>query len=227
MSASPVPAGTPLQSYKLRRGRMGVERTEALATHPAALRGPGGSGRLDLHHLFGDDHPVVLEIGSGMGDATLAMAQADPGTNVVAAEVHTPGVGALLQVSSSTAWRTSGSSRATGANCSDARIAAGALAGVRVYFPDPWPKARHHKRRLVQPDFVALVADRLAPGGTCTAPPTGSPTPSRWSRSSEPTPRFEVSADRRGPRGARRRASSGAASRWGTSSPTSSPPARR
>ncbi|GAB3460183.1 tRNA (guanosine(46)-N7)-methyltransferase TrmB [Kineococcus endophyticus] len=199
MSASPVPAGTPLQSYKLRRGRMGVERTEALATHLPRYAVPAGPGRLDLQHLFGDDHPVVLEIGSGMGDATLAMAQADPGTNVVAAEVHTPGIGALLQGLVEHGVENVRLLEGDGRELLDARITPGALAGVRVYFPDPWPKARHHKRRLVQPDFVALVADRLAPGGTLHCATDWEPYAEQMVEVIGADPRFEVSADRSRP----------------------------
>jgi tRNA (guanine-N7-)-methyltransferase len=114
--------------------------------------------------LFGGV-PVVLEIGSGMGEATLAMAAADPRTGILAVDVHTPGIGALL----------AGAERAGLANVraciGDAvvlmdHLAPGTLVGIRAFFPDPWPKVRHHKRRLVQPAFVHQAADLLAPGGT-------------------------------------------------------------
>lgn len=114
---------------------------------------------------FHPPRPVVLEIGSGMGETTLAMAEADPGTGIVAVDVHTPGIGALL----------AGAERAALGNVrvciGDAvelmdRLAPGSLAGIRAYFPDPWPKVRHHKRRLVQPAFVHRAAVLLAPGGT-------------------------------------------------------------
>ena len=107
----------------------------------------------------------MLEIGSGMGEATLAMAAADPGTGIVAVDVHTPGIGALL----------AGAERARLGNVrvciGDAvemmdRLAAGSRGHPSRFFPDPWPKVRHHKRRLVQPPLVARAADLLAPGGT-------------------------------------------------------------
>ncbi|GAA0316366.1 tRNA (guanosine(46)-N7)-methyltransferase TrmB [Kineococcus aurantiacus] len=154
----------PVQSFKLRRGRMGVVRQEALAEHLGRYEVRADTD-LDPVALFGNDHPVVLEIGSGMGDATLAMALAAPEVNVVAAEVHTPGIGALLQGVVEHGVTNVRLLEADGRTFLTERVAPGSLAGVRVYFPDPWPKARHHKRRLVGPDFVALVADRLAPGG--------------------------------------------------------------
>lgn len=117
-----------------------------------------------LSDLFGG-LPAILEIGSGMGEATLAMAAADPATGILAVDVHTPGIGALL----------AGAERAGLTNVrvcvGDAvalmdHLAPGSLAGIRAFFPDPWPKVRHHKRRLVQPAFVHRAAELLAPGGT-------------------------------------------------------------
>jgi tRNA (guanine-N7-)-methyltransferase len=118
-----------------------------------------------VSELFDPPMPVILEIGPGMGEATLAMAPEHPGTGILAVDVHTPGIGALL----------AGVERAGLLNvrvCVGdaievmARLAPGSLAGIRAYFPDPWPKARHHKRRLVQPSFVSRAAQLLASGGT-------------------------------------------------------------
>lgn len=152
-----------VQTFKLRRGRMGQQKLEALEQHRARFAVP--EGPLDLAALFGDGNPVVLEIGSGMGDATLEMAQADPGTNVVAAEVHTPGVAELLLGLQARGLTNVRILEGDGRELLTDRVPSGALAGIRVYFPDPWPKAKHHKRRLIDPHFAALAADRLAPGG--------------------------------------------------------------
>jgi tRNA (guanine-N7-)-methyltransferase len=165
-TADPVPArGLPLPSYKMRRGRMGAKRLGALDTLLDMFAVPDGEDQLDLPALFGDDVPVVLEIGFGTGTSTLAMAEADPGTGVLAADVHTPGVASLVigldQRGLSNVRVLVGDGRAL----LQQRIAPAGLAGVRVYFPDPWPKGRHHKRRLIDAGFAALVADRLAPGG--------------------------------------------------------------
>ena len=118
---------------------------------------------LDLAELFGG-LPVIMEIGFGMGEATAQMAADDPGTGILAVDVHTPGQGNLLAL-------------ADRAGLSNIRVANGdaiillremlepdTLDGLRVYFPDPWPKKRHHKRRLIQPEFLDLVALRLKPG---------------------------------------------------------------
>lgn len=120
---------------------------------------------LDFDDYF--DHPadVIVEIGFGNGESTWRMAQQEPGINFIGVEVHQPGVGHLLM--------------ALDANhienvriaCQDAvpflqqRVAAGSLAGVRIYFPDPWPKKRHHKRRLIQPEFIGGIARCMAKGG--------------------------------------------------------------
>ncbi len=150
-------------SYKLRRGRMGVERRVAMETHSSRFEVP--EGPLDLEALFGAGVPVVLEIGFGTGSSTLSMAAADPGTGVLAADVHTPGVGNLVLALSENGLENVRVLNGDGEELLRSRVASASLAGVRVFFPDPWPKARHHKRRLLTPRFAALVADRLAPGG--------------------------------------------------------------
>jgi len=124
----------------------------------------GDRTRLDLAELFGRDAPKVLEIGFGMGDATAAMAGADPGRDFLAVEVHTPGIGnllALVQEQGLTNVRVAHGDAMELVH----RLAAGSLDAVHVFFPDPWPKARHHKRRLIQPANVALLRERLRTGG--------------------------------------------------------------
>ncbi|MEV0800456.1 tRNA (guanosine(46)-N7)-methyltransferase TrmB [Kribbella sp. NPDC050281] len=123
-------------------------------------------GDVDLDEWFGREAPTVLEIGSGMGDATAQLAVAAPEVNHLAAEVYPPGLGQLML------WVEKydlDNVRLLDGDALDFlrdHVALGALSGVRIYFPDPWPKKRHHKRRLVTPPFVALVASRLQPGGT-------------------------------------------------------------
>ncbi|WP_407651539.1 tRNA (guanosine(46)-N7)-methyltransferase TrmB [Actinoplanes sandaracinus] len=119
---------------------------------------------LDLAELFGGPVPVVLEIGFGMGDATAAMAAADPGRGYLGVEVHTPGIGNLLALAGELEL---GNLRVARGDAMELvhRIAPGALDAVHVFFPDPWPKARHHKRRLIRPGNVALLRERLRPGG--------------------------------------------------------------
>ncbi len=108
--------------------------------------------------------PLVIEIGCGNGDAARAFCAASPETDVLAVDVHTPGVITLLEVCASGEVPNLYVERADGLDVLDDRIAPGSLAGLHLFFPDPWPKAKHHKRRFVRADVLDLVADRLAPG---------------------------------------------------------------
>ncbi|GAA3599263.1 tRNA (guanosine(46)-N7)-methyltransferase TrmB [Kineosporia mesophila] len=162
VTETPAPA---VPTYKLRRGRMGSMRREAMAEHLSRFEVPAGGEPLELRTMFAPGVPVVLEIGFGSGSSTLSMAAADPATGVVAADVHTPGVGALVLALAEGGLENVRVLNGDGEVLLRERVPSGSLAGVRVFFPDPWPKARHHKRRLVTPRFAALVADRLAPGG--------------------------------------------------------------
>ncbi len=134
------------------------------ATAPDALAAPDAP--LDLAGLFGRRAPVILEIGSGMGDATAAMAAADPGRDYLAIEVHTPGIANLLAVIERQGLSNVRVARGDAITLLQHMIMPDQLAAVHVFFPDPWPKTRHHKRRLIQPATVALLRSRLMPGGT-------------------------------------------------------------
>ncbi|MFD0783655.1 tRNA (guanosine(46)-N7)-methyltransferase TrmB [Micromonospora azadirachtae] len=124
--------------------------------------GPGAP--IELTGLFGRTAPVVLEIGSGMGDTTAAMAGADPDRNYLAVEVHTPGIANLLDLVERHDLRNVRVAKGDALELVR-RLPEGSLDAVHVYFPDPWPKARHHKRRLIRPAHVAVLRSRLAPGG--------------------------------------------------------------
>ncbi|MEU7205233.1 tRNA (guanosine(46)-N7)-methyltransferase TrmB [Streptomyces sp. NPDC045470] len=153
-----------IRSFQPRRSRVSPGQADALRRlWPQWGLDIDGLSRIDLDQLF-EGRPVVLEIGFGMGEATAQMAAADPDTGILACDVHTPGQGNLLGLA-----ERNGLSNIRVAN-GDAIIllremlAPASLAGLRVYFPDPWPKKRHHKRRLIQPEFISLVTTRLAPG---------------------------------------------------------------
>ncbi|MFI0790620.1 tRNA (guanosine(46)-N7)-methyltransferase TrmB [Streptomyces lydicus] len=153
-----------IRSFQPRRSRVSPSQADALRRlWPTWGRDIDGLSRIDLDAFFGG-LPVVLEIGFGMGEATAQMAAADPATGILACDVHTPGQGNLLGLA-----ERNGLSNVRVAN-GDAIIllremlAPASLAGLRVFFPDPWPKKRHHKRRLIQPEFLALATSRLAPG---------------------------------------------------------------
>ena len=153
----------PVRTFKVRR-RVTAGQADALA-RLLPSHGVDGSAPFDAVRVFGRSAPLVLEIGSGMGEATAAMAAADPDRDVLAVEVHTPGLGTLLrrvEAAGLTNVRVlEGDAREVLADL----LAPGSLDEVRVFFPDPWPKSRHAKRRLVTPAFASLVASRLRPGG--------------------------------------------------------------
>ncbi len=130
---------------------------------------PGRTDPLDTGRWFGRDAPVVLEIGCGAGTSTVAMAQAEPDLDVIAVEVYERGLAQLLCAIEREQLRNIRLLRGDGLDVLEHLIAPSSLIGVRVFFPDPWPKARHHKRRLLQPATMALIADRLQPGGVLHA----------------------------------------------------------
>jgi tRNA (guanine-N7-)-methyltransferase len=121
-------------------------------------------GPLDPAALFAG-RPVALEIGFGLGHATLEMAQEDPGFGIVAVDVHTPGISRLLSAVDELGLDNVRVVHDDAVALMRSRVPEGSLDAIRIFFPDPWPKARHHKRRIVRPDLVALMASRLRPGG--------------------------------------------------------------
>jgi tRNA (guanine-N7-)-methyltransferase len=123
------------------------------------------SGPLDVSGWFGRPAPVVLEIGSGMGETTSRLAAAVPDRNYLAVEVYQPGLAQLMMRADELGLTNLRLLRGDAVVLLTEHIEPDSLSEVRLYFPDPWPKKRHHKRRIVQPDFAALVASRLAPGG--------------------------------------------------------------
>ena len=153
----------PVRTYKVRR-RVTTGQADAL-TRLLPAYGLDPRTPIDAREVFGRDAPLVLEIGSGMGEATAAMAQADPDRDVVAVEVHTPGLGNLLRLVESAGLPNVRVLEGDAREVLTDLVAPGSLDEVRVFFPDPWPKARHTKRRLVTAGFAELVASRLRPGG--------------------------------------------------------------
>ncbi|WP_084316709.1 tRNA (guanosine(46)-N7)-methyltransferase TrmB [Actinospica robiniae] len=163
-----APPARHVRTFKPRRGRITNAQSAALDRLwpqwgfeiPSEADAP-----LAREELFGRSAPLVLEIGCGMGDAVIAMAAAAPEHDFLAVDVHTPGLGNVLAM-------------AERAGLTNVRVAAGdaidllrdlvpaaSLEAVHVYFPDPWPKVRHHKRRIIRPDAAGLIAGRLRPGG--------------------------------------------------------------
>lgn len=151
-----------IHTFKPRRSRITPRAQAALDAHPAALL-PVTDTPLDLLAEFG--RPVVLEIGFGSADATARLAAAEPDVGILAVDIHTPGVGDLLDAMARDDLDNVRVIEGDAIAVLERMIPPGSLVGVRSFFPDPWPKARHHKRRLVQPAVVDLVASRLVPGG--------------------------------------------------------------
>jgi tRNA (guanine-N7-)-methyltransferase len=154
-----------IRSFVLRAGRMGSGQVKAMETLGPLYVLPYKAELLDFDRAFGRHAPTVLEIGFGMGDATAHIAGVLPDKNFLCCEVHTPGVGALLQRISERGLTNLRLLQHDAVEVLRDMIAPGSLAGIHVYFPDPWHKKKHNKRRLIQAPFVRDLASRLAPGG--------------------------------------------------------------
>ena len=166
--SDPTPSPRPLRSIRsfvVRAGRMGPGQVRALAELGPQFVLPYAPQRAGFASAFGRAAPLVLEIGFGMGDATASIAQALPGTDFIGVEVHTPGVGALLKRIGELQLTNLRLIQHDAVEVLEHMIAPGSLAGVHVFFPDPWHKKKHNKRRLIQPAFVSQLAGRIAPGG--------------------------------------------------------------
>lgn len=153
-----------IRTFKPRRSRITPRAQEALERRTDLII-PIADEPIELAAVWGTCTGVVLEIGCGDGRATVAMAQQQPAVGIWAVDVHTPGLGTLVAELDSAGI---GSVRVTEGDALavlERMVPPHSLAGVRSFFPDPWPKARHHKRRLVQPAILELVLSRLRPDG--------------------------------------------------------------
>jgi tRNA (guanine-N7-)-methyltransferase len=155
----------PIRSYVLRQGRFSRGQQRAYTELLPRFGVPYAKSELDFEAVFGRRAPVVAEVGSGMGETTAAIAEANPTIDYLAIEVHSPGIGSLLKLVEERALTNIRVAQHDAAEVFRDMIAPGSLDGVHIFFPDPWPKKRHHKRRLLQPDFAALAATRIRPGG--------------------------------------------------------------
>jgi len=154
-----------IRSFVLRAGRVGSGQARALAELGPRFMLPYQPQLLDLDAVYGRVAPKLLEIGFGMGEGMADIASAHPENDYLGVEVHTPGVGALLK---QIGERKLGNVRVIQHDAVDVltrMIVPGSLSGVHIFFPDPWHKKRHNKRRLIQPPFVRLLAEHLQPGG--------------------------------------------------------------
>ncbi len=162
----PIRSIRPIRSFVLRQGRFTAAQERAFAElwpRYGVDWLPGTA--LDLRQLFGNDRPVVLEIGFGNGDSLAEMVAADPGRNWLGVEVHGPGVGHLLLEIERRGLTNLRLIRHDAVELLAQGIAPGVLDRVQLYFPDPWPKKRHHKRRILSPQFVIVLGRAIRPGG--------------------------------------------------------------
>ena len=155
----------PIRSYVLRQGRFSPGQQRAYAELLPRFGIAYEAKPIDFAQAFGRRAPVVVEVGSGMGETTARIATENPGTDYLAIEVHAPGVGSLLKQVSEAGLNNIRVVRHDAVEVLRDMVPPASLSAIHVFFPDPWPKKRHHKRRLLQPDFAALAASRLAHGG--------------------------------------------------------------
>ena len=156
-----------IKSYVLRQGRMTPSQQRAFTENwpRFGLALPNEVAPLDWPEVFNRQAPLVLEIGFGMGEALLAAAKAHPENNYIGVEVHPPGVGRVLNQAANHELTQLRIFKNDVHLVLARAVAPNSLDKVQIYFPDPWPKKRHHKRRLIQPEFIPLVAERLKPKG--------------------------------------------------------------
>lgn len=154
-----------VRSFVRREGRLTPGQARALERWLPVYGIPDDAGRLDLSSLFGREAPTVLEIGFGNGATLLELAEKHPERNFIGIEVHRPGVGHLLKHAGERGLVNIRVSSRDAVEVLREQIPDAGLDRVLLYFPDPWPKKRHHKRRIVQPAFVALLGQKIRPGG--------------------------------------------------------------
>jgi tRNA (guanine-N7-)-methyltransferase len=160
-----TPRRRSIRSFVLRQGRFSPAQQRAYQSLMPRFGIAYSEAALDIAGAFGRTAPTILEIGFGMGETTAAIAKARPRDNFLGIEVHSPGVGSLLKLVEEERLANIRVVQHDAVDVVTHMLAPGSLAGAHVFFPDPWPKKRHHKRRLLQKPFVSALADRLAPGG--------------------------------------------------------------
>jgi tRNA (guanine-N7-)-methyltransferase len=165
LSPPPTRGHRPVRSFVLRQGRMSPAQRRALDELLPRFGIPFAPAPIDFDREFGRRAPRVLEIGFGMGETTAAIALARPTDDFLGVEVHSPGVGSLLKRVAELGLTNVRVIQHDAVEVVAAMVPPASLAGVHVFFPDPWPKKRHHKRRLLTPGYIHELALRLAPGG--------------------------------------------------------------
>ncbi len=153
-----------IRSFVLRQGRVSSAQLRYHEEMMGRIGVPYVAEHISLDAVFGRSAPKILEIGFGMGETSAAIAAAHPENDYLGIEVHTPGVGSLCKLIAETGLSNQRIVQHDAVEVLHDMIAPDSLAGVHIFFPDPWPKKRHHKRRLIQPPLIALLASRLKSG---------------------------------------------------------------
>ena len=154
-----------IKSYVLRQGRLTQAQQHALDHHWAAFGIDYQPELLGLSQVFGNDNPVTIEVGFGNGESLLEQARRHPEQNYIGIEVHGPGVGHLIHLAHQAGLSNLRMIRHDAIEVMRAQVPPDSIACVQLFFPDPWQKKRHHKRRIIRPEFLELVQRVLIPGG--------------------------------------------------------------
>ena len=154
-----------IRSYVIRGGRMTASQKSAFDKHWPNYGLHLADGCIDSQKIFNNDNPLIVEIGYGMGDSLIAMAKNNPQQNFIGIEVHPPGVGRLINEAANHQLSNIKTYCADAIDILNECIPEESLSRVQLYFPDPWHKKKHNKRRIVQPEFASLVAKHLKVGG--------------------------------------------------------------
>ncbi len=157
--------GRRIRSFVLRQGHLSKGQERALEEFGPQFCIPYQTNPIDLATVFGRDTPKVLEIGFGMGGATAEIAAGLPDTDFLGVEVHTPGVGSLLKLIDEQKLSNIRIIQHDAVEVLENMLAPNTLDGAHIFFPDPWHKKRHNKRRLIQPEFIKQLVSRIKPGG--------------------------------------------------------------
>ena len=160
-----MPEHRPIRSFVLRQGRISNAQRHAYEILLPQYGIPFEDNLINLDQIFGRSSPKFLEIGFGMGETTVSIAQMHLQNDYLAIDVHTPGVGSLLKQISETGLSNLRIIQHDAVEVLKCMLTPECLDGTHIFFPDPWPKARHHKRRLIQPQFITLLSERLKHGG--------------------------------------------------------------
>ena len=154
-----------IRSFVLRQGRVSNAQQRYYDEMMPKIGVPYANAPVDLDAVFGRSAPKIFEIGCGMGETSYAIAAANPQNDYLGLEVHTPGVGSLCKLVAEGGISNQRICQHDAVEVLRDMIVPETLSGVHIFFPDPWPKARHHKRRLIQPPLVATLVSKLKPGG--------------------------------------------------------------